>query len=134
MNSGSFTGYLKHKYPFVDFYEFAPQIDLLQKCRVFITHGGMNSIREAIGAGIPLVVIPLVNDQFVNAEMVEENGFGFQVDHRRDDFDNSLIKCITKVITTSDYSENIRAVAQHFNYNYSLLLRKIIHSLSGSAE
>ncbi len=134
VNSGSFTCYLKHKYPFVNFYEFAPQIDLLQRCKVFITHGGMNSIREAIGAGIPLVVIPLVNDQFVNAEMVEENGFGILVDYKSDDFDNSLIECINKVITNSHYINNIRAAAQQLNYNYSFLLRKIINNLNWSAE
>ncbi|HEX4622945.1 MAG TPA: glycosyltransferase [Solirubrobacteraceae bacterium] len=40
-----------------------PQPWLLPRCAVFVTHGGTNSVREALIAGTPLVVVPLGFDQ-----------------------------------------------------------------------
>ena len=39
--------------------EVVPQLQLLRKCDVFVTHGGANSIHEALGLGLPLVVVPM---------------------------------------------------------------------------
>lgn len=43
--------------------EYAPQQQLLQSVQLCITHGGLNSAQEALLAGVPCVVIPLVGDQ-----------------------------------------------------------------------
>ncbi|MFV0593324.1 MAG: nucleotide disphospho-sugar-binding domain-containing protein [Draconibacterium sp.] len=40
-------------------FEHLPQIDLLQKCDIMITHGGMNSITECVFCEIPMLVYPL---------------------------------------------------------------------------
>ena len=40
-----------------------PQPWLLPRCDAFVTHGGTNSVREALIAGTPLVVVPLGFDQ-----------------------------------------------------------------------
>lgn len=59
-----------HVFPFV------PQPLVLEMADVFITHGGMNSINEAFVSGTPMVVIPFVSDQPVNAQQVEALGAG----------------------------------------------------------
>ena len=41
-----------------------------------MTHGGNNSVTEAIGSGVPLVVLPFSTDQFAGAAAVERSGFG----------------------------------------------------------
>ncbi|WP_435019974.1 nucleotide disphospho-sugar-binding domain-containing protein [Tundrisphaera sp. TA3] len=41
----------------------APQIDLLKKAALCITHAGMNTTLEALGQGVPLVAIPIGYDQ-----------------------------------------------------------------------
>ena len=47
---------------------------------VFVTHGGMNSISEALVCGTPMVVIPFVSDQPVNARRIEALGAGKQLE------------------------------------------------------
>ena len=41
----------------------APQLDVLRRASLFITHCGMNSTSEAIAYGVPLVAIPVKADQ-----------------------------------------------------------------------
>jgi N-glycosyltransferase len=53
-----------------------PQPLLLQCAQLFVTHGGYNSIREAIRAGVPMAVLPLFGDQEHNAVRVTELGLG----------------------------------------------------------
>jgi N-glycosyltransferase len=60
--------------------DWVPQPLLLQCVQqLFITHGGYNSIREAMRAGVPTVVTPLFGDQLHNAARVSELGLGLQV-------------------------------------------------------
>jgi zeaxanthin glucosyltransferase len=41
----------------------APQLELLQKAALCITHAGQNTVLEALAKGVPLVAIPVANDQ-----------------------------------------------------------------------
>ncbi|KAK6732032.1 hypothetical protein RB195_016420 [Necator americanus] len=58
--------------------KWIPQIDLLADSRLslFITHGGMNSMLEAMHHGKPMIVVPLFADQQMNAKTVERRGLG----------------------------------------------------------
>ncbi|MFH4982900.1 hypothetical protein AB6A40_009609 [Gnathostoma spinigerum] len=62
-------------------FDWIPQRDLLHnsKTRVFVTHGGYNSIQEAINAGKPLLVLPIFADQPRNANRVIRLGIGIAV-------------------------------------------------------
>ena len=53
-----------------------PQITALKQASLFITHGGLNSVSEAMIYGVPMLVIPFVSDQPVNARQVEKLGLG----------------------------------------------------------
>jgi UDP:flavonoid glycosyltransferase YjiC (YdhE family) len=55
---------------------FVPQIDVLAKAALFVTHGGFNSTKEALSQGVPLVVIPIGAEQPYTAERVESLGLG----------------------------------------------------------
>jgi len=58
-----------------------PQIAVLKQASLFITHGGMNSVSEAMVSGVPMVVIPFVSDQPVNALQVAKLGLGRVLDY-----------------------------------------------------
>jgi UDP:flavonoid glycosyltransferase YjiC (YdhE family) len=55
---------------------YVPQTLLLPQCDVLVTHGGFNSVKEAVAAGVPLVVCPLMSDQPYSAERCEALGLG----------------------------------------------------------
>jgi UDP:flavonoid glycosyltransferase YjiC (YdhE family) len=42
---------------------FAPQVDILKRASLFITHAGMNSVSESIQYGVPLICVPQYGDQ-----------------------------------------------------------------------
>lgn len=53
-----------------------PQLTLLDRVDVFVTHGGMNSTMEALSFNTPLIVVPQGADQNLVAERVTELGLG----------------------------------------------------------
>ena len=55
---------------------FVDQVALLDSCSGFITHGGFNSIKEAIAAGVPVLAIPLAADQPYVAQRCAALGVG----------------------------------------------------------
>ncbi|XP_078300984.1 UDP-glucuronosyltransferase 3A2-like isoform X2 [Panthera onca] len=49
------------------------------RIRLFVTHGGMNSIMEAIQHGVPMVAIPVLKEQAENMVRVEAKKFGVSI-------------------------------------------------------
>jgi len=56
--------------------EFLPQVQLLSRATAAVTHGGNNSVTEAMTHGVPLLVLPFSTDQFAGAAALERTGFG----------------------------------------------------------
>ncbi|MBI5354542.1 MAG: hypothetical protein HZB50_18025 [Chloroflexi bacterium] len=61
-------------------FKSVPQIGLLPKIDLFISHGGNNSINEALSSGKPIVVMPVGGEQADNASRVVYLGVGKKVD------------------------------------------------------
>jgi MGT family glycosyltransferase len=62
---------------------FAPQLEILKRTALVITHGGLNTVLEALCEGVPLVFVPLGNDQPGVAARVKARGAGVVVPRRR---------------------------------------------------
>lgn len=60
--------------------DYLPQVRLLSAARLAVTHGGNNSVTEAIGQGVPLLVLPFSTDQFAGAAAIERTGLGTALD------------------------------------------------------
>jgi MGT family glycosyltransferase len=56
------------------------QVTLLERAAVLITHGGNNSVTEALTFGVPMLVMPFSTDQFDGAAAVERNLAGIALD------------------------------------------------------
>jgi MGT family glycosyltransferase len=61
---------------------YAPQRALLERARLVVTHGGANTVMEALRAGVPLLISPVCNDQPLQAEFVSSARVGARLDLR----------------------------------------------------
>ena len=53
-----------------------PQLEILRRATLFITHGGMNSVNEGLAFDVPLLLIPQGADQFLIARRIQQLGAG----------------------------------------------------------
>jgi zeaxanthin glucosyltransferase len=62
---------------------YAPQLEILKRAVAVITHAGLNTTLESLAEGVPLVCIPLGNDQPGVAARVAARGAGVVVPRRK---------------------------------------------------
>ena len=62
---------------------FVPQRALLRTVSAVVTHGGLNTVLDALAAGVPLVIVPLAFEQGAIAARIERCGAGVVVPLRR---------------------------------------------------
>jgi UDP:flavonoid glycosyltransferase YjiC (YdhE family) len=65
--------------PHVIVYNHIPLSLLLKKAQIFFHHGGANSFSEALSAGVPQILIPLTNDQPIQAYYLNQLKAGFTI-------------------------------------------------------
>lgn len=51
-----------------------------KKVKLFITQGGLQSTDEALSAGVPLIGVPMLADQWYNAEQYLIHKIGMKLD------------------------------------------------------
>ncbi|MER7243316.1 macrolide family glycosyltransferase [Kribbella sp. NPDC000426] len=56
-----------------------PQLEVLARASLFVTHGGMNGVNEAMYAGVPMLVVPQGADQPLVASRVVSLGGGLSI-------------------------------------------------------
>lgn len=56
--------------------EYAPQLDVLAKASLTITHGGMNTVLDSLSCGVPLVAIPITFEQPGTGARIRWTGAG----------------------------------------------------------
>ncbi|MET7376649.1 macrolide family glycosyltransferase [Micromonospora arida] len=56
-----------------------PQLEVLARATLFITHGGVNSVNEALYAGTPMLVVPQGADQLLVASRIVELDAGLSI-------------------------------------------------------
>lgn len=66
-------------------YETVAQTEVLQYADVFITHGGGNSVNEAIDNNVPMIVIPFFGDQHQSAMNIHKLKIGKAFLHEEQD-------------------------------------------------
>jgi zeaxanthin glucosyltransferase len=86
---------------------FAPQLELLAKASLTITHAGMNTALETLAHGVPAVAIPVGNDQPGVAARLKWSGAGefLPLSQLRAD---RLRGVVERVLTDARYGERAR--------------------------
>lgn len=93
---------------------YAPQLDLLRQAALAVTHAGLNTVLEALSAGLPMVAIPVTNDQPGIAARVAWVGAGEAIPHK-DVTLQSLRAAVIRVRSNPSYraaAERVRDAIQ----------------------
>jgi MGT family glycosyltransferase len=85
----------------------APQIELLERAALCITHAGLNTTLEALAQGVPMVAIPIGFDQPGVAARIAHHGVGEFVDVE-DLTAGHLFNLIQTVLKSSNYRDKAR--------------------------
>ena len=92
---------------------WASQIDILKIASLMVTHGGLGTIKECIYYGVPMIVIPLMYDQFRNATLVDHHQVG--ISKRLEDLSIDALKAaILQVVNDEITMSNIKKMQSIF--------------------
>lgn len=64
-------------------YPYIPQLQMLERVDAVICHAGYNTVSEALSYGLPIITLPMVNDQSYVATKVKNSGAGIRLKYRR---------------------------------------------------
>jgi MGT family glycosyltransferase len=90
-----------------------PQVEVLKYTDCFISHGGMNSINEALHFGVPLVLIPYSNDQFGNSKQVNDLRLGIELKKEAISTE-SLRQAVLTVLDNVEIQRNVKLMSKSF--------------------
>jgi len=88
-------------------YSRVPQLQMLRRARLFITHGGHCSIREGVFYGVPMIVFPGWHDQPGNAARVVYHGLGVR-SNMKDITLPALASMIRNVLHNSEIHDSVK--------------------------
>jgi MGT family glycosyltransferase len=91
--------------------DYAPQLALLDRAAVLITHAGLNTTLESISRGVPIVALPRSADQPGNAARIAHSGAGLCSPFHHGTPDE-LRGVIERVLGESRFRERAEALRQ----------------------
>ena len=83
----------------------APQLELLDRARLTITHAGLNTALESLARGVPMVAIPITNDQPGVAGRIAWTGTGVVIPPARLTV-TRLKAAVQRVLSEPSFAEN----------------------------
>ena len=92
---------------------YAPQHELLRRVKVMISHGGLNSVLEALLNGAPSVALPAINDQPGVAARLQLSGAGETLPFGKCTAD-TLRPLVQRVFNDATYKTRALAMQQAF--------------------
>nr|QNH67985.1 UDP-glucuronosyltransferase-like protein 3 [Brachionus koreanus] len=107
--------------------EKVPQLEILKRAHLFITHSGMNSISETIKYAVPIISIPLEGDQQINGiRSCDELELGIRLEALKISSD-VFCDAIERVLTDEKYTKNIKQMSNtSAKYNGRVEATKLI--------
>jgi zeaxanthin glucosyltransferase len=87
----------------------APQIEILRRSVMCITHAGLNTTLESLAQGLPMIAIPIAYDQFGVALRIAYHGVGEFLE-----IENLTVDCLEELIRKVLSAPNYREKAQYF--------------------
>jgi zeaxanthin glucosyltransferase len=92
--------------------DYAPQDDLLSRAKLCITHAGMNTALESLTHGVPMIAIPITNDQPGVAARIAYTETGEVIPLPKLNT-SDLRKAIERVLTENSYQQAALKMKEH---------------------
>ncbi|HEX3642941.1 MAG TPA: macrolide family glycosyltransferase, partial [Ktedonobacteraceae bacterium] len=90
---------------------YVPQLEILPRTQVFVTHAGMNSTMESLYHGVPMVAIPQMDEQAVTARRIAEMGLGIALEKETVNA-TTLREAVERVANEVAFRESVRNMQQ----------------------
>lgn len=87
------------------------QLTVLERADLFITHGGMNSVNEALCYTMPMVVVPMADDQPMVGARIVELGLGTVVSRRKIN-GQTLGRAASKILVDKQIADNVNSISE----------------------
>jgi MGT family glycosyltransferase len=90
---------------------FVPQLEVLQRAALFITHAGMNSVQEGLYYNVPLLLVPQQDEQRFVAQRIEGLGAGVML-HNTTPTSKDLYEVARRVLENAGYRDAATKVGE----------------------
>lgn len=107
--------------------KWIPQADILahKNVKLYIGHGGIFGIQEAIWYAKPIIVFPSYGDQHQNGHKVERDGIGL-LQSMKDITAESFMNAVQSVLSNATIYENVKMKSEIFRSNQNTPLDNAI--------
>lgn len=90
---------------------YAPQLEVLAKASLTLTHAGLNTVLDSLLCGVPLIAIPITYEQPAIASRIRWTGVGEVLSLKKLNV-NHLRGIIERVLKNSGYASQARRIQQ----------------------
>uniref|UniRef100_A0A0N4ZU08 glucuronosyltransferase n=1 Tax=Parastrongyloides trichosuri TaxID=131310 RepID=A0A0N4ZU08_PARTI len=125
-----------NKYKNIHLLKWLPQKDLMKhsSTKMLIAHGGYNSFLEASQTGVPVILMPLFADQFINAKRAQRFGIAETLD-KLSLTPEKVANAIDKVLNDEKYMNNAKKLSAMLhdkpsNDDYAIMKHRIKLAIS----
>jgi MGT family glycosyltransferase len=89
----------------------APQIEVLRRSSLCITHAGLNTALESLSTGVPMVALPITNDQPGVAARIANKKVGVVISPHQASPEN-FVTAIKRVMGDPAFRDNVQRVRE----------------------
>lgn len=117
---------------------YAPQLELLEKASLTVTHGGLNTVLDSLSCGVPMVVVPVTYEQPAIAARVCRIGAGEMM--RLSGIDPQALRArISQMMSEGSYATRAKCIAASIRLAGGVtraaeLIEEACHSRPGQAS
>jgi zeaxanthin glucosyltransferase len=90
---------------------YAPQLELIARARLTLTHAGLNTVLDSLSYGVPVVAIPITYEQPAIAERLRYAGAGESL-AMKGLGSEGLRETIKRVMSAESYTRSARRIAE----------------------
>jgi MGT family glycosyltransferase len=93
---------------------WVPQIPVLEKASLMITHGGLGTIKECIFHGVPMIAFPMDKDQPDNARRIVHHGLGLSGGEFSGASAGQIVSLVRQIEADSGFARRVAQMGDRF--------------------